>query len=492
MCLGKQRQVAAHVTAGESVSMADYAALDSHSRNCASCRRQREAEGGRTRRSLQEGRPAPCTSRPAVRRSNSTLSTCSSEGRREEGEAAAYLTPTQRRNQEVRRLRLELGRVTHRLEERDKEVVGLRRQLLTLRAAAGRMDESWSAETEASTTDSGNCDEEELVEGATDHVDFELMEATLREEEETRQRLEEEMRGVREELEEAREQAGQARAQLEEGERRREEEVRKLRRVQEEEELEERQVRSQREAELVRELAESSLRCARQQEAIERAAARQEELAGLLQEGEVQVAALRDQVARLQGGGGIEEQEEVGEKRLIEEVRQRVAGEETRLMEELAQRMATEEEQAKAEALERIKMLKQETEDESKIQRNEETKEAGSQSETTETDCEYLKHTKEAQESSSQTEAEDMKQCSCLNNLDVSNSAERLEDVSLVDEARPDERMAVTYQFLRRSVFYFLTDKTNSAYHLRTIQRLLDFSDKEREAIDGRRPKQRY
>ena len=85
-----------------------------------------------------------------------------------------------------------------------------------------------------------------------------------------------------------------------------------------------------------------------------------------------------------------------------------------------------------------------------------------------------------------------MKQCSCLNNLDVSNNAERLEDVSLVDEARPDERMAVTYQFLRRSVFYFLTDKTNSAYHLRTIQRLLDFSDKEREAIDGRRPKQRY
>ena len=481
--------------------MADYAALDGHSRNCASCRRQREAEGsGRTRRSLQEGRPAPaCTSRPAVRRSNSTLSTCSSEGRREEGEAAAtYLTPTQRRNQEVRRLRLELGRVTHRLEERDKEVVGLRRQLLTMKAAtAGRMAESWSAETEASTTDSGNCDEEELVEVATDHMDFELMEATLREEEETRQRLEEEMRGVREELEEAREQAGQARAQLEEGERRREEEVRKLRRVQEEDELEERQERSQREAELVRELAESSLRCARQQEAIERAAARQGELAGLLQEGEVQVAALRGQVARLQGGGGMEEQEEAAarspleEKRMIE-VRQRVMEEETRLMKELAQRMVTEEEQAKEEALERIKMLKQEAQDESKRQRSEETKDAGNQSETTETYQEYLKHTKEAQDSSSQTEANDMKQCSSLSNLEAGDCAEKLEDVSLADEVKPDERMAVTYQFLRRSVFYFLTDRTNSAYHLRSIQRLLDFSDKEREAIDGRRPKQRY
>ena len=207
--------------------MADYAALDAHSRNCSACRRQREAEGGRKRLSLQEPRCSgrrispslpeeeepEVARRPGVRRSNSTLSCSSLRSSEGAGETSSYLTPTQRRAAEVRRVRLELGRATQRLEEQDKEILVLRRELAALREV--RMVES--VET-VSVTDSGTCEEEE--EGQGGHIDFELMETALREEEEVRGRLEEDNKGLREELEEARE-------EQEEGEKRREEEMRR-------------------------------------------------------------------------------------------------------------------------------------------------------------------------------------------------------------------------------------------------------------------------
>merc|ERR1712130_1051707 len=56
----------------------------------------------------------------------------------------------------------------------------------------------------------------------------------------------------------------------------------------------------------------------------------------------------------------------------------------------------------------------------------------------------------------------------------------KLEDVSLADEVRTDEKVHFTFQFLRRSIYYFLTDKENSGYHLRCMERLLEFTDGER------------
>ena len=63
----------------------------------------------------------------------------------------------------------------------------------------------------------------------------------------------------------------------------------------------------------------------------------------------------------------------------------------------------------------------------------------------------------------------------------------KLEDVSLADEVRADEKVHFTYQFLRRSIFYFLTDKENSGYHLRCMERLLEFTEGERAAIESSR-----
>merc|ERR1712037_188833 len=63
----------------------------------------------------------------------------------------------------------------------------------------------------------------------------------------------------------------------------------------------------------------------------------------------------------------------------------------------------------------------------------------------------------------------------------------KLEDVSLADEVRTDERVHFTFQFLRRSIFYFLTDKENSGYHLRCMERLLEFTEGERAAIETSR-----
>ena len=598
--------------------MADYGALDAHSRNCSACRRQREAQqgeaGGRKRLSLQEPRCSgrrispslpeeeepEVARRPGVRRSNSTLS-CSSEGA---GEGSSYLTPTQRRAAEVRRVRLELGRANQRVEEKDREILVLRRELAALREV--RMVES--VET-VSVTDSGTCEEEE--EGPGGHIDFELMETALREEEEARGRLEEENKRLREELEEARE-------EQEEGEKRREEEVRRVRREQEERELEVRRERSQAEAELVRELAESSLRCARQQEVIEGRQEKEQEIRGQLQgvreelgRSQEQVQKLKVQALRIQEGGEgrgdelqrskehlemlkeelktsnfqleqVKEQVQVlerqvkieqetregggeeveGEKGVGEEVGRREGGgeevsserlnrggleedmtgdlEEVRRqkLEEMGRQLVEEKERLREAMMRQLALQRErmevELQEELGQKRGNKTKDwtrcKSGLLELNHTDSEYLKSTKEEKDSSSQTECNDTKGCSCQQ---LSSGAggqvggqvggqaggqvggkaggqaggqvggqvggqagghaggqadEKLEDVPLTDGGGLEEKIHFTYQFLRRSVFYFLTDKENRLYHLRSIERLLEFTDTEKGLIDVTRP----
>ena len=46
-----------------------------------------------------------------------------------------------------------------------------------------------------------------------------------------------------------------------------------------------------------------------------------------------------------------------------------------------------------------------------------------------------------------------------------------------------DNSLHYTYQFLRRSIYYYITDKDNRAYHLKSIQRLLEFSEAELVSI---------
>ena len=605
--------------------MADYGALDAHSRNCSACRRQREAEGGRKRLSLQEsdgclgkkvsstspGEAMVSTRVPGVKRSNSTLS-CTSEVRKEEGgegSIATYLTPTQRRNQEVKRIRLELGRANHRLEEKEREIGLLRRELVALKES-GRMEESWGAET-GSVTDSGNCEEDD----GGGHIDFELMEGALREEEETRQRLEEENSELREELEQAREEQQASRRVGEETQRRRDDELRRLQQTQEEQELEGRRERSQREAELVRELAESSLRCARQQEVIEHKQAKEEELRRQLEEinkkmqeqihrlgneerlreelrqsqselellkkkeegedalrkhleqskaeaeslrvelmqSKCEVQVLRDGVVG--GKIGVDGQEDLDQRRPVEELREELLqskaqaellpvvnenlkdklelcleerqkqekeedlnnqiqelseqlklceaqlksqGEGSDLRQEERERMGSqlveEKEKLREQMLKQLALQKQRLVDEMlndlEEQRTKQTKDLPKNQSVplklNKTDLEYLKTKKYGTESSSQTEAIDMKRCSCQNNEQTSNNSDtKLEDISLSeDRGGPEDKVHFTFQFLRRSIFYFLTDLQNSSYHLRSIERLLEFSDGERGVID--------
>lgn len=42
----------------------------------------------------------------------------------------------------------------------------------------------------------------------------------------------------------------------------------------------------------------------------------------------------------------------------------------------------------------------------------------------------------------------------------------------------------VTLQFLKSAIYYFLTDKENSQGHLRAIESILGFTEKEKECIE--------
>merc|ERR1711874_108348 len=107
-----------------------------------------------------------------------------------------------------------------------------------------------------------------------DNIDFELMETTLREEEESRHHLEAENKDLKMRIEEAERQLVREREQ-----RREEVEEVKKRNEELEEEIRNRQLEnSQKMEELLKEFSDSSLRCARQQELVEKKQERVEEL----------------------------------------------------------------------------------------------------------------------------------------------------------------------------------------------------------------------
>ena len=58
--------------------------------------------------------------------------------------------------------------------------------------------------------------------------------------------------------------------------------------------------------------------------------------------------------------------------------------------------------------------------------------------------------------------------------------------------AQKDNDVKMTYQFLKRSIYYYLTDKDNKEYHLKCMERLLQFSEGEKQIIDQHKPLKKY
>jgi len=434
--------------------MSKYSALDAHSRSCPSCIRQRELDlpidhGGHSKDKKKTS--LPCEKRKIsgsrsslVKRSNSSLSFSSDVGvlkKEDTFDGSTYLTPTQRKNQEIKRIRLELAKANELLQSRDKELVLLRREVSALKES-GQMNESWTAET-GSVTDSGNCEEscstswdpDQEIEGCTEqgghkleNIDFELMETALKEEEETRHKLEAGNEELRDELIDVRRELAFTRDQYEE-------EVSEMKKNHEDDMLEMKKENNNKIEELVNELAGSSLRCARQQDAIEH---KQNRLDDLLRELTIYKENLTKAEKNLQ----------VNEETLAK---------------------------VKADIDEQPKYLN-------------------------------LVTNTAVHHSHSQTDPKDEKGTGCQTEqimdpllTSETNFAEQTTDdlhgaeADLMypkskEESTCDNKIHYTYQFLKRSIYYFITDKENSAYHLKSIQRLLEFSDLERNAISKIKP----
>ena len=395
--------------------MSTYSTLDSHSRNCSSCIRQRELESGAGRAEKKasltcERRKFSDTKTSLLRRSNSSLShsDVGGSGRREEtSEQSAYITPTQRKNLELKKIRLELLQTNQTLQAKEREIIMLKKEVAALKESKfSKLGDSWAGEAE-SWTDSGNCEElctaweeEDTPEAAgpeqepgnkLENIDFELMETALKEEEETRHKLQENNEALKEELE-SRKQEYQDK--LEELKKRYESKT----------------------SELVKELSESSLRCSRQQELIEQNQNKIESFSKTADE-------LYDSKKDLA-------------------------------------RSATQESDSSPYLIDRKPKV-------------------------------------ELGDFCCQTDENIVVEVSCQTDElpDPNISLRGISHVETIhqsntksDETICDNKIHYTFQFLRRSIFYFITDKENSAYHLRSIQRLLEFSDVELSTINNTRP----
>ena len=455
--------------------MASYATLDAHSRNCSACIRQRAEQGPGPRKlshahhhhahkkaSLPSGRGGGDTgdtkplsrssSVSLVRRSNSCLSSSSlASSYREEAEAGAtYLTPTQRKNQEIRRVRLELERANNLLLAKDREITMLKKEVAALKESQhpSSLQDSWTADTE-SAADSGNCEEvdpawdtagdtagaEQLPEARveeslasakleTDNIDFELMESALREEEEYRHQLEEDNQELRDQVAGTREEV----RRLQEA---RAEEVARLRSLHAEEVLAARRESQQKVEELIIELAESSMRCARQQDAIEQRQARIEQLSR-------EAADTRDTLARRQ------------------EMEQEHTTKDTTPHTKDTSEQYLNINQSSGKHMENVS------------------------SQTTELTLAHASAQTEPGLKPRLVEAGVGTELCSWQPAEAGNTDTVRRGTEPRDSSdNSDNSLHYTYQFLRRSIYYYITDKDNRAYHLKSIQRLLEFSEAE-------------
>ena len=97
-----------------------------------------------------------------MRRSNSCLSSSSmTSSFREESstDCSTYLTPTQRKNQEIKKIRLELERANNLLLSKDKEITLLKKEVTALKESKdpSNLQDSWIAETESAADSDITC-----------------------------------------------------------------------------------------------------------------------------------------------------------------------------------------------------------------------------------------------------------------------------------------------------------------------------------------------
>ena len=369
----------------------------------------------------------------SLRRSNSWLSSSSSASmgtslrdRLGEEDPAAYLTPTQRKNQEIKRLRVELEKAKFQLISQDKEIVTLKKKVAALKesqkqSSLGELCQADSASE--SLADSGNCEEidgdsrwgapgerhqEEAEVPETDNIDFELMESTLREEEAYRQKLEDDNQELQVNVRDLKKEVQRLKDIHFE-------EVERLRKSQDDNiSVAKKEIR-QKVEELIIELAESSMRCARQQDTIEQ---RQMKIDELLKE----INNNKDEISKLQG--------------LMSEIKAK--------------------DDQRTDYCESKEYLKTNI----------------SYVETVSSQCQV-----EPCQSVAMTQTDEQH---------IANSSHALEtnvELKTISKTICDNQIHFTYQFLRRSIYYYITDKENRAYHLKSIQRLLEFSDAELSTI---------
>lgn len=386
-----------------------------------------------------------------MKRSNSVLSSCSmTSSCRDEQEISVsnstYLTPTQRKNQEIKRIRLELERANDMLLSKDKEITVLKKEIAALKESQNpsNLNDSWITETE-SAADSGNCEEqvwepemtvmEKLSESEPnkmDNIDFELMENALREEEEYRHKLEEENRELNDTLADLREQIKRTKEDHSA-------DIIKLKSSHNEDVMDARKESNQKVEELIIELAESSMRCSRQQDAIEQRQLKIDELLTEVTKNKEIIAKLEDLV----------HDSETKDNSTDDNSEEKYLNQTKNLTDIAIQSELLINTDVIVDTIVTINSFTQ----------------------TDEPTIVNLTDDKPTHK------REDFQPEMHLNQSQASKS-----------EPTCDNKIHFTYQFLRRSIYYYITDKDNRAYHLKCIQRLLEFSDAELNNIHLSRP----
>ena len=455
--------------------MSAYSKLDAHSRNCPSCIRQRDGGGGSAAAAAGKKHSLPCKKTQAssvaaaskIRRSASSLSyadiesTASCKEKENSFEGSTYLTPTQRKNNELKKLRSELSRARQTIHARDEEINTLRDELSKLKGDLLSPD---SCEA-TSIPDSGNCedqDSEQEPETGTgiNNIDFELMETALREEEESRHQLAAENEELRFRVESLRQNTDSLRAGHEE-------QVEALSHQFNSQLERVKQENSRRLEELVKELADSSLRFSRQQDSLEANHCKVEEQS-------VQLQALRSQLIGLQGQLDAANRAKDGQ------------DEQVRLMEKRLEKMTIDESETLQSKSEMIALQKQVIADSEELSQLRAKLNAKSQ-----TGASYPWPRPGSLDASCQATPVNKDQ-QVQAESDLCPPILHLADDPTAAVERQQQSIAMTYQFLRRSIYYLLTDKDNRDYHLKSIQRLLNFTEGEREIIDQHQPPKKY
>ena len=453
--------------------MSKYSSLDAHSRNCPSCIRQRDGEtGGTWKKHSLPCRKLAESSGVKIKRSSSSLSSADIGDRKEESfDGSTYMTPTQRKNNEIKRLKAELNKANDIIQAKDKEIISLRNELV--KHKGGLSPDNCEA---SSIPDSGNCDDvdseqEPETRTALQNIDFELMESTLREEEETRLQLSTENRDLRTEQE-------QLELQLQELRAGHEDEVQHLQESRREQIEQINQAHNQRLEEILAELADSALRYSRQQDLIETKQSKIDKLSEHMEGLNSQIHKLQSDTVRM---SRLNSELEID----INRLKLKKENSSSPVLSNTTNNdLAVEKLEAKLEYSNTIISSLQ-----SQISKQQQQQQH-QHGQAEQAEAKYLK-TSSVTDAAVQTSVP-----LCVDKVNQVDPWEEefpgLDPSTAAAAAQKDNDVKMTYQFLKRSIYYYLTDKDNKEYHLKCMERLLQFSEGEKQIIDQHKPLKKY